>query len=92
MTDSNNRDEVLFENDNYEVVVADNIHVENHGAIYSVGYAVTNKDTGVDEVFTNTLPDAIGAAEQLDLAMENEVWKWMRINQEADDLEKKEVH
>lgn len=41
-------------------------------------YAVYNKEYGVEEVWTTQLPEAISAAESLDLAMETEPWVKMR--------------
>lgn len=79
--------DVCFENERYMVYPTyfpEDIVVENHGATYLAGYAVENKTTDIVEVYTPQLPDAIGTAEQLDMAMEQQPWAWMRIQAEAD--------
>ena len=83
----------LFENDNYTVTVGDfDGKVTFHGGEYTSGYVVTNKNTGVREVFTPQYPDAVASAEQLDLAIEHSSWKWIRIQQETDLIMKEEDH
>ena len=79
----------MFENDRYVVTVEEYEYpVTAHGAQYSSGYAVTNKQYAVQEVLTTQLPDAIAAAEQLDIALDNETWKWVRITHDADAINK----
>ena len=83
MTNSDN----IFENDTYVVVLSDlNEGSQYQGMRYTQGYAAVNKETGVKEILSPCLPDIISAAEQLDIAMEQEVWKWARINAEAESL------
>lgn len=75
---------VVHDNDRYCVlIVAYDELLEYGGAKYDIGYAVLNKQTGVYEVLTAQLPDAIMAAEQLDIAMATKQWEWMRANLEA---------
>lgn len=75
---------VLFENKWYMVcATVFDFPVKSHGGEYASGYSVINKVTGMTEVNTPQLPDAIAAAEQLDLAMEEEPWKWARLQSES---------
>lgn len=85
--------ENLFENENYEVVIVHlpiELAVRAHGAQHTSVYAVRNRETGVDEAYTPSFPDAIAAAEQFSLAIENSVWKWVRIQAEADAMEEED--
>lgn len=85
--------ETLFDNGRYYVqtrIMPVELAVTAHGAKHVHVYAVTNKETGVDEVLTPSYPDAVAAAEQLDIAVENAVWKWMRIQADAEDMAKAE--
>lgn len=78
-------DNPVFQNERYGVILGDFPGVVKfHGGEYTSGYCIINKDTGVTEVCTPQLPDAIAAAEQLDIACANETWKWARINFEAE--------
>lgn len=70
----------LFENERYTVIVT---QVPGpHEKMYR-GYGVRNKTTMVDEYFTMQLPDACSVAEQLDLAMQTEQWRWVRDAREV---------
>jgi hypothetical protein len=78
---------VLFENERYIVLQTEFPHpVKTHGGMYDQGYSAINRETGVAEVFSAQLPDAIAAAEQLDIAMETQPWKWVRIQASADSV------
>ena len=78
-------DNPVFENERYGIITGDfSGPVKFHGGEYNYGYKVINLTTGVVEVNTPQLPDAIAAAEQLDIACANETWKWARINFEAE--------
>lgn len=79
----------VFENERYFVIVTEFPGtVLAHGADYFHGYAVINKQTEVEEVYVTTLPDAIASAEQLDLALENEPWAWVRVESDAAKLDR----
>ena len=83
--------DILFENKNYIIESgAFDGKVTFHGGEYTYGYLVRNKNTGVAEVYTPQYPDAVASAEQLDLAIEAESWKWIRIQREADLIAKEE--
>lgn len=70
---------ILHENERYIIVPSQFDHViKSHGGWYKAGYAVINKTTEIVEVKTAQLPDAIFAAEQMDLALETKQWEWMR--------------
>ena len=80
--------EPVFENERYVVDIGDFPEVARiHGSGYVRGYVVRNKETGVEECFTPSYPDAVAAAEQLDLAIANSVWKWVRISDGAEKLQ-----
>jgi hypothetical protein len=83
-------DNTIFENERYYITTCD-LPVEQavsvHGGKYTYVYAVVNKVHEVPEVFTPSYPDAVAAAEQLDIACANEVWKWSRIQSDADAME-----
>ena len=84
-------DRVVFENERYVVVVDEFPEaVMRDGATYFRGYVVANRETDVDEFYAPMLPDAIAAAEQLDVAMEQSVWKWIRIQAQAQALDEAE--
>ena len=77
--------ECLFENYHYHVAVVDklaqrthSVEIVMHDTVYYQGYGVINKGTGVTEYLTTSLPEAIFNAEQFDVALTNETWKWMR--------------
>lgn len=92
MTAEQALDSIIFENDRYAVTIGQFPNsVELHGGHYDGGYIITNKETGVQEVYTAQYPDAIAAAEQLDISVEQAVWKWIRINHETDQVEKGEA-
>ena len=70
----------LFENEHYYVEPGPfQGEVTSHGGKFVYGYLVISKATEVTEIMTPQLPDAIAAAEQLDISMETETWKWIRI-------------
>ena len=79
---------VVFENERYRVIVtAFPGTVKSHGGEYFEGYASVNKETGIAEVYSAQMPDAIAAAEQLDIAMDQQSWSWIRIQAEADGIQ-----
>ena len=67
----------LHENDRYEVQVVEREYYSNNNE-YDVGYGVINKETGVMEYITSSLPEAIFNAEQFDVTLENKTWQWIR--------------
>lgn len=76
--------DIFHENENYIVTMGNfGNPVESHGGHYTHGYLVINTKTGVVEIETPQLPDAIAVAEQLDVALTQEPWKWMRAQQES---------
>lgn len=80
-------EEFVFENERYVVYVANFLEpVKNNGAQFTSGYAVENRATGVVEFMIPQLPEAISAAEQLDMAMEQAPWKWAREAHERQQL------
>lgn len=81
----------LYENERYRVVLGEFPQaIELHGGQYERGYIIINKETEVEEVYTAQYPDAIAAAEQLDISVEAKVWKWIRINHDADIVDAEE--
>ena len=76
---------VVFENDRYIVTVDDfTAPMRNNGCDYTRGYVITNKATGVVELQLVQLPEAIAAAEQLDVALLKEPWSYVREGIEAE--------
>lgn len=71
----------IFENEHYYVFVGEfNAPVKSNGGEYTRGYIVTNKATGVVEFQVPQQPEAIAAAEQLSMALEQKPWEWARKN------------
>ena len=71
----------IFENRHY-VVNTNHTEIIMHDSAYDGGYEVVNKEYGVVEYKTTSLPEAIFNAEQFDVALTNETWKWMREEQD----------
>lgn len=71
--------DVLFVNDHYYVEVEVwRTPVRSNGYDYTEGYSVTNRETEITEFRMPQLPEAIAAAEQLDIAMTTKSWEWQR--------------
>ena len=77
--------ECYYENHHYRVALikqleqrTHSVEIVMHDTTYYEGYAVISKGTGVVEYMTTSLPEAIFNAEQFDVALTNETWKWMR--------------
>ncbi len=70
---------VIFENDNYTVTAGEfTSPVRSNGCEFTEGYLVTNKVTGIVEFQIPQMPEAFAAAEQLDIAMVQRPWEWVR--------------
>lgn len=72
---------VLHENERYVVLYDDRgfeDSVRYQGSEYRYGYEVVNRETGVTEMRTPVLPDAIMVAEQMDASMQAEMWTYIR--------------
>lgn len=78
-------EDIVHENANYVVEVGDFPEPMTYhgGGQYVHGYIVRNKATNVEEVYTPQLPDAIMASEQLDMAVEQRAWDWLRAEHSA---------
>ena len=68
----------VFENENYIVVVSEDLELSLLGNVYLGGYEVINKASGVTEYMTTSMPEAMFNAEQLHGALVSEAWKWRR--------------
>jgi hypothetical protein len=65
--------QVLFDNKRYDVTIGD-----------ALEYEVRNKETGVIELRTPSLVDAIFFAENSDRTLEAKPWEWARSSDLAD--------
>ena len=55
----------VFENENYIVVVSDDLELTLLGNVYLGGYEVINKASGVTEYMTTSMPEAMFNAERI---------------------------
>ena len=68
---------LLHENLHYTVEVIQD-SVESNGHIHGAAYAVVNRETGVNEFVSPSLPEAIYNAESFDMQLVNKPWNWLR--------------
>jgi hypothetical protein len=76
---------VIHENARYKVLLVNSNGCTSQDCRYDEAsnpivdyYAVYSKEYGVEELWTIQLPEAISAAESLDLALETQPWVTMR--------------
>lgn len=67
---------VMHENENYRVLVSDELELVFYGNTYLGGYEVINKKSEVTEFMSTSLPEALYNAEQLNAALTSKAWEW----------------
>ena len=73
---------VIHENENYTVIVSDELALTFYQNTYLGGYEVINNVTGLTEFMTTSMPEALFNAEQLNEALKSRAWEWR--SQKAD--------
>lgn len=80
--------QIVFENRRFQITVeAAADPIELAGALFYSAYYVYNKETGVTEVKTPGLVEAIMYAENSDRMLETKPWEWARQAQAIADAE-----
>jgi len=73
----------IFGNERYAVYLGEfESPVRSNGSEFTRGYKVVNKEYEVVEFQIPQMPEALAAAEQLDMAMEQKPWEWARKKEE----------
>ena len=67
---------VVHENENYKVIVSDELELQFYNNTYLGGYEVVNKMTGLTEFMATSMPEALYNAEHLNAALVSRAWEW----------------
>lgn len=76
--------DVVHENDNYVVIVDDELEFSIMGTTYLGGYAIVNRHTGIVEFMTMTMPEALFTSEQLNHSLLSKAWEWRKEKKEEE--------
>lgn len=80
------KNELVYENENYVVLVNPLLDLTQGGYRFTGGYIVVNKLSKITEFATPAMPEALFASEQLNHALLSKGWEWRKEKPEPSEL------
>lgn len=68
----------IHTNETYNVYVKTGANVSVGGTVYPDAYEAVNRETGVTEFISPSLPEVLYTCESFNHALISEAWKWRR--------------